>query len=176
MPPAYARNFPREFPRLGNLYSRKSCGTVRYNCIAWAMSECHRPWWPGSAPDGYWPPHLPADETIDNFIAAFQTKGYEVCFGLHHENRFEKVALYVDRRGVPTHAARQSWRGTWFSKLGTNVDIAHNTLGSLEDGLYGTVVLAMKRPWTVKRFATAILLRIRTSHWLRFFCLFRFCL
>ena len=168
MAPAYARNFPRDFPRLGDRYSRKSCSTDQYNCIAWAMSECHKPWWPGSEPDGYWPPDLPADITIENFIAAFRKKGYEVCVGLHHEWRFEKIALYVDRMGKPTHAARQSWRGTWFSKLGTNVDISHGSLYSLEDGLYGTVVQAMKRPWTVERFATAMLLRIKTSHWLRF--------
>src|ERR1035438_2136458 len=124
MPPAYARNFPTNFPRLGNRYSRKSSSTDQYNCIAWAMSECHRPWWPGCVePAGYWPLDLPQDETIENFIVAFQKKGYELCDGTHHEWRFEKVALYANQMGIPTHAARQSWRGTWFSKLGTNVDI-----------------------------------------------------
>jgi len=169
MPPDFARNFPSNFPRLGNQYAMKSSRTDQYNCIAWAMSECYRPWWPGCVePAGYWPPDLPSDETIDNFIAAFQKKGYEICVGAHHEWRYEKVALFADQMGIPTHAARQSWRGAWFSKLGTNVDITHGSLRSLEDGLYGTVVQTMKRPWTTRRIATAVLLRIKTSRWLNF--------
>src|SRR5712692_9736276 len=120
MSSSYAKKFPVEFPLLGTRYQEKSGQTDRYNCIAWAMSECQRPWWPGSAPEGYWPLDLPPDETIDNFIAAFRKKGYVPCVGAHHERRFEKVALYANRRGAPTHAARQSWLGVWFSKLGTN--------------------------------------------------------
>jgi hypothetical protein len=160
----YSRHFPINFPRLGNRYRKKSSYTDKYNCIAWAMSECHRPWWPGSAPEGYWP--LPSsDVTLDNFVAAFKLKGYELCVGAHHEWRFEKVAIYVDRRGEPTHAARQSWRGIWFSKLGSNVDITHESLDALEAGLYGTVVQMMKRSWTVERLTTAGIVRIKTSHW-----------
>jgi len=110
MPAGYAKNFPSNFPRLGANYLKKSSDTDQYNCIAWAMSECHRPWWPGSEPAGYWPPDLPHDETIDNFVEAFRRKGYELCAGAHHEWLFEKVAIYADLKGVPTHAARQPWR------------------------------------------------------------------
>jgi len=163
MPAGYAKNFPSNFPRLGTNYLKKSSDTDQYNCIAWAMSECHRPWWPGSEPAGYWPPDLPHDETIDNFVEAFRRKGYELCAGAHHEWLFEKVAIYADLKGVPTHAARQSWRGVWISKLGQNVDISHATLRHLEDGLYGSVVLVMKRKWTVERFTTALRLRLKTS-------------
>ena len=163
MSPSYAKKFPSEFPRLGSRYKKKSCPTNQYNCIAWAMGECRRPWWPGSAPEGYWPPDLPPDETIDNFISAFRKPGYELCVGTHHEWRFEKVALYADRHGVPTHAARLSWRGVWISKLGRNVDIAHKSPELLDGPLYGTVVHVMRRPWTVRRLAIALILRIRTS-------------
>lgn len=160
----YARRFPTDFPRLGNRYKKKSDNTDRYNCIAWAMSECHRPWWPGCVePAGYWPPTLSEEETIENFIDAFRQKGYELCVGAHHEWRFEKIAIYADRTGVPTHAARQSWSGIWFSKLGQNVDISHRSLDALAQGLYGTVVQTMKRPWTRERLVTAVKLSLKTS-------------
>jgi hypothetical protein len=163
MSPTYANRFPVDFPHLGNRYRKKSSPTWQYNCIAWAMSECKRWWWPGSAPDGYWPPDLSQEVTIDNFIAAFRKNGYDLCIGTHHEWRFEKVALYADQRGVPTHAARLSWRGVWISKLGPNVDITHESHELLDGPLYGTVVQAMKRKWTVNRLATALMLRARTS-------------
>jgi hypothetical protein len=171
MSSGYAKQFPIHFPRLGRRYRKKSCDTDQYNCIAWAMGECHRPWWPGSAPESYWPPDLPPDETIDNFIAAFRKLGYELCVGAHHELRFEKVALYADRHGVPTHAARLSWRGVWISKLGQNVDITHESVDALEAGIYGTVVQIMRRPWTVRRFAGAAIVRVRTSRWIKLRCL-----
>lgn len=163
MASGFARQFPIHFPRLGNRYKKKSCNTEQYNCIAWAMSECHRPWWPGSEPVAYWPSDLSTDVTIDNFIAAFRKKGYELCVGAHHEWRYEKVALYADRAGLPTHAARLSWRGVWISKLGQNVDIAHKSHDLLDGPLYGTVVHVMRRPWTARRLAAALILRIRTS-------------
>jgi hypothetical protein len=171
MSSGYASPFSRDFPHLGNQYQKKSSYTNQYNCIAWAMSECHRPWWPGSAPDGYWPANLPPTLTIDNFVAAFRQKGYELCQGSHHEWRFERVALYADRLGVPTHAARQSWRGVWFSKLGQNIDITHKSLEALEGGTYGAVVHMMKRPWTLQRLATAAIVRIKTSKWTNLRCL-----
>ena len=162
-PPQYAVGFPQQFPRLGQRYQRKSCPTDQYNCIAWAMSECHRPWWPGSAPEGYWPPDLPPDETIDNFVAAFEKKGYRPCVGMHYEWRFEKVVLYADRFGIPTHAARLTLLGIWISKLGSNVDIAHKSPDLLHGPLYGSVVHVLKRSWTPKRLAAAFILRTKTS-------------
>ena len=160
---SYARQFPLIFPQLGHNFKKKSCPTNKYNCIAWAMSECRRPWWPGVAPEAYWPPGLPPDETIENFVHAFQGKGYRLCEGAHFEFLFEKVALYADRRGTPTHAARLSWTGEWISKIGQNVDIKHDTLQGLEGGLYGSVVHLMKRRWTPARIVTAAVLSIRTS-------------
>jgi len=67
---------------------------------------------------------------------------------------------------VPTHAARQYFNGIWFSKIGKNVDITHRSLNVLEGGLYGLVVVMMKRPWTFRRRIDALLFRIRTSHWI----------
>ncbi len=57
---------------------------------------------------------------------------------------FEKVALFVDAAGMPTHAARQVNSGAWTSKLGNSEDIEHE-LRALEGDIYGTVRLILKR-------------------------------
>jgi hypothetical protein len=53
--------------------------------------------------------------------------------------------LFVDARGVPTHAARLLPSGLWTSKLGEWEDIEHD-LHALEGDVYGTVALLLKRP------------------------------
>ena len=162
--PAYARTFRRNFPRLGDRFRKKSDSTTDYNCIAWAIGEIHRPWWPNAAPEYYWPSDLPFTETLDSFIAAFEKYGgYEVCVGAHHEWMYQKIALYVDDQGVPTHAARQTWSGTWHSKIGYNIDLSHKTLDRLAGGLYGSPTCTMRRRWTLARLKMALLLRIKTS-------------
>jgi hypothetical protein len=70
--------------------------------------------------------------------------------GRELEHGVEKVAIYVDCDGVPTHAARQLADGTWTSKLGEWEDIQHDTLEAMEDredlGLgYGKVGLLLRR-------------------------------
>jgi hypothetical protein len=62
----------------------------------------------------------------------------------------EKVAIYVDADGIPTHAARQLADGTWTSKLGEWEDIRHKTLKAMEDGDglglgYGRVAVILRR-------------------------------
>jgi hypothetical protein len=171
MIPAYARSFSRDFPHLGNRFRKKSGTTQDYNCIAWAIGEIHRPWWPDGAPHYYWPPDITPDETLEAFIAAFEKYGgYEVCVGAHHEWRFQKIALYVGDWGEPTHAARQTWTGVWHSKIGDNIDLTHKTLDYLAGGIYGAPACTMKRQWTLERLIAAWLLRIKTSdllEWLR---------
>ena len=83
------------------------------------------------------------------------------------------VGSSADRFGIPTHAARQSWRGIWYSKIGSNVDITHKSPQALEGPAYGVVVQMMKRPWTVRRLAAAAVVRIRTCRWLNHRCLWR---
>jgi hypothetical protein len=61
----------------------------------------------------------------------------------------------VNQRNNVTHATRQVPSGKWTSKLGVNIDIEHNLVGSLEDaGLtdeeYGKVVQFLKRPIKLK--------------------------
>jgi hypothetical protein len=57
---------------------------------------------------------------------------------------FEKIAVFADDDGVPTHAARQLSSGAWTSKLGQAEDIQH-PLRSLEGEIYGKVAIILKR-------------------------------
>ena len=116
-----------------------------YNCIAWAAGDTQHVWWP-LPPYAYWPATAPAVPTIDAFIAAFGTLGYSVCSDGSLEEGFEKVAVYADHDGSPTHAAKQVASGRWSSKLGKSFDIEH-TLEGLEGEKYGTVAVVLSRPF-----------------------------
>jgi hypothetical protein len=117
----------------------------RYNCIAWAAGETGAWWWPGPNPEEeFWPPGVNRVATLDSFREAFATLGYLPCEGEDLEADFEKVAIFANAQGVPTHGARQLSNGRWTSKLGKREDIEH-ALRDLEGTLYGAVVLIMKR-------------------------------
>ena len=97
--------------------------SVEYNCIAWAAGDTGKAWWPSNyqpypSRQYYWPRELPRICTLENFIAAFRLLGYSVCKSFKREIRFEKVAIYVNGLGKPTHMARQLETGKWTSKLG----------------------------------------------------------
>jgi hypothetical protein len=97
-----------------------------YNCIAWAANEDFRVWWPDPRYIGYWPDGIAREETVEAFVAAYATLGYEPCDNGDLEQGFEKIALYL-HQGKPTHAARQLATGSWSSKLGPNIDVEHDT-------------------------------------------------
>src|SRR5437588_9047776 len=85
-----------------------------YNCIAWAAGETHAWWWPGQdVSKEYWPPGVPREQTRDAFVAAFATLGYAVCEGEAPEAGYEKIALFADAAGRPTHAP-----GNWPAAVG----------------------------------------------------------
>jgi hypothetical protein len=127
-------------------YQVTSPATDGYNCIAWAAGATNFWWWPFGDPNWtYWPENVPRQETLDAFRDAFATLGYVVCDHPDVEPGFEKIALFADARGCPTHAARQLSSGRWTSKLGQLEDIEHD-LRDLEGTEYGVVALLMKRP------------------------------
>jgi hypothetical protein len=99
-------------------------------------------WWEPD-PDNtyYWPPSVPREYTVSAFVAAYRSIGYQPCGNSLPEAGSEKVALYADSDGSPTHTARQLPCGQWTSKLGTFEDIEHLTLECLNGGLYGQAVL-----------------------------------
>ena len=135
------------FPGLASSeYAETSLATRRYNCIAWAAGDEHRWWWPEPFPHAYWPEGTPRVATLESFIAAYATLGFERSADGGYQPGIEKVALFADDRGVPTHAARQLSDGRWTSKLGRSEDIRHE-LKALEGDVYGKVACFLERPW-----------------------------
>lgn len=136
------------FPNLAaSGYVLKSKQTEEYNCIAWAAGDEEKWWWPSLDPDlSYWPPGVRRERSLQCFIEAYETLGYEVCETPVLEEGFEKVAIYVNDKGLPTHAARQLPNGVWASKLGELEDIWHMSLSGVEGKDYGTASTTLKRP------------------------------
>ncbi len=135
------------FPGLAKSdYDITSRATADYNCIAWAAGNVNK-WWEPS-PDYYWPPSVPYEYTLDAYIKAYEILGYNVCHDDKYENGFEKIAIYNDSYGMPTHAARQLSSGKWTSKLGEAEDIEHTALDGLVSLVYGSVAVILKRPFT----------------------------
>jgi hypothetical protein len=117
--------------------------TRLYNCIAWAAGDDANWWWPTNAAGDalrYWPVGGPREETL----TAFATLDFTECANEFLETDFEKVALFVDARGAPSHAARQLPTGLWTSKLGQWEDIEHE-LHALKGEIYGAVAMLLKR-------------------------------
>jgi hypothetical protein len=119
--------------------------TPQYNCIAWAANDSRRWWHPRREKPNYWPPGVLRSETVASFVAAFSTLGYDVCENGELEAAYEKVVIYVDPAGIPTHMARQLPDGRWASKLGNAHDIEHATPGGVCGHKYGVVSTFLKR-------------------------------
>ena len=79
----------------------------RYNCIARAAGDDGKWWWPGrNLEEEYWPPSVARVETLEAFRQAFASLGFIECPGNALESGFEKIALFANDKGHPTHAAR----------------------------------------------------------------------
>jgi len=140
------KNIEKLFPNLKYFgYKTESPATINYNCIAWAAGDDQAVWWPDSQYLGYWPDGAPRAENLEAFVKAFEKLGYTTCDTAEYEKNFEKVAIYTDPFGVPTHAARQLDSGRWTSKLGQLEDIEHDING-LSDSEYGFIAVYMKKP------------------------------
>ena len=123
------------------LCEERSPKTRLYNCIAFAMEDRERNWWPKRP--CYWPRGVRAESSIAAFAALFTSYGYHRCPSPDLEPGYAKIALYA--RGVrPTHAARQLSSGNWASKIGGLEDIEH-TLEVLEGEKYGRVVRIFRK-------------------------------
>ncbi|HWN10710.1 MAG TPA: hypothetical protein VNO50_15835 [Pyrinomonadaceae bacterium] len=145
-----------KFPKLSSGgYSIESRQDGSYNCVAFAIGNPTRNWQWMPYPTGgyYWPPGIEGDDTIQTWTKVFSIHGYRQCENGDFEPGVEKIVLYTDPDGVPTHVARQDIaRGTWISKLGKGHDIQHDQYEALEgfDGHeYGVAVRFMSRPRTL---------------------------
>lgn len=139
------RAMHRDFPRL----TAENCRPTSpydegYNCIAWAAGDTEYWWWPDAMGQAYWPPDVPRAETIEAFVQAFGLQGYTQLSDDAVEPQKQKVAIYTDPSGKPTHAARQLPDGWWASKLGQQIDIEHE-LAALDGPAYGTVAVILAR-------------------------------
>lgn len=130
----------------GAEYEVTSPSSRAYNCVAWSLDDSARWWWPAPMGGYYWPQHLPVLPGMDTFTAPFREEGYAECESADLEPSIEKVAVYGDARGEPTHVARQLSNGWWASKLGVAADIEHAALRAIEGGFFGKVLLLMARP------------------------------
>lgn len=138
--------FDQAFPHLvSEGYRETSARTENYNCIAWAAGDTTQWWWPDQFNQYYWPNEAPRAETLQAFIEAYELSGYTPCETSTYEHGYEKVAIYVDVSGKPTHAARQLSDGTWTSKLGVYIDITHYTLRGVEGPKYGAAIQFLSR-------------------------------
>jgi hypothetical protein len=173
----------QDFPNLTNANHRVTSDPVEeQNCIAFAIGDKIRWWWPipdfpGPLPSPYfWPLTCPLEATIEAFVFALGTVGFESCPPTEDgrlEDHVEKIAIFStwvsDKAGVrkePTHAAIQSplRNGKWRSKMGADEDIEHDTLAALAGKLYGEVDLFMKRPFAARKAALARLRQRMPSH------------
>ncbi|HEV3080765.1 MAG TPA: hypothetical protein VGY66_13335 [Gemmataceae bacterium] len=140
------------FPKLRTSpYRVTSPRTKDYNCIAWAAGDVSRWWWPDDDTDNdaiHWPPGIALEETVSAFVAAFATLGYSACANEAYEVGLEKIALFADATGLPTHAARQAPNGRWTCKLGFLEDIEHG-LHDLDGSMYGAVARILARKVTI---------------------------
>ena len=136
----------RVFPNLAKSDAKKkSSETANYNCIAWAANETRRRWWP-RASGYYWPANIRDDDSLEAFVEAFATLGYEPCTEAHQEPGYEKVAVYAFA-GHVKHMARSLDNGKWTSKLGDLEDIEHelDDLTSIFQNGYGETVQILRR-------------------------------
>lgn len=136
------------FPNTFGRFDMTSKPDDSYNCIAWSVNDVHQYWWPTDFyyPGLYWPAGASRDLTIKAFVDMFEYMYFKRCDNREYEPGYDKVALYADALGIPTHAARW-WEedGGWSSKLGEENDIRHHTLEALEGSDYGRVVQILTR-------------------------------
>ncbi|WP_018289650.1 hypothetical protein [Verrucomicrobium sp. 3C] len=134
------------FPQLtAGSYAVTSRAQFDYNCVAWALGETIRWWWPDESEVSYWPEGVRRHETLEAFVEAFRLFGFEECQNPDLEPGWQKIAIYGHEDGCPTHAARQLADGTWTSKLGRLEDISHANLDQLTGSAYGRPVLFLRR-------------------------------
>jgi hypothetical protein len=129
------------FPKLIN-YIPTSPKTTLYNCLAWALGDSQRWWWPTQRRGVYWPAGMRCDNSIEAFDEFFVGGGASIVTEQSFESGFIKVALFA-MGAVPKHVSRQLANGMWTSKMGSSLDISHSLL-DVEGPEYGDLVRIYK--------------------------------
>ena len=128
-----------------NNFKITSPETPDYNCIAWAAEEDNRWWEPDPMGDYYWPEGISRQYNLGVYIQAYEVLGYKQCDDTRLESAFKKIAIYIDAKGCPTHAARQLSNGVWTSKLGQCFDVEHDFIIEWPDAVVGIYPLSLSR-------------------------------
>ena len=63
--------------------------------------------------------------SLESFQAVFATPGYGICESAELETGWDKIAVFANAAGTPTHVARQLANGHWTDKPGRAEDIEH---------------------------------------------------
>ena len=147
MPPPPEEELELAFPGLvGTDWEIASPQDATYNCVAFALADTERWWWPfGLPPSGtYWPDDAPRAETLEAFRVTLGSIGFAPTDTEALAEGVSKIALFA--KGTrPIHVAVQRQDGQWASKLGTQWDIIH-PLRALEGEEYGEVWGIFARP------------------------------
>lgn len=117
----------------------------RYNCIAFAAGDDSKCWWPDAMNLYYWHPEVKRENSLEAFCLIFSKLGYLSCESGDLEIGFDRIAIFTDGNGLPTHCARQTQKGAWLSKLGQFFDIEHVSVDGVTGSAYGKVAVFMKR-------------------------------
>jgi len=135
------------FPALAVFgYKILSRPTDRYDCVAWAAGDTTRWWWPDLKGKRYWPENVERKRTLDVFKKVFENLGYFICDNGNFEEGYDKIAIYVNENGKPTHVTRQFWKNVWISKIGEWELVEYYNVNALYDGICGDIAVFMKRP------------------------------
>lgn len=131
----------KDFPNMNKRNHRiVSPYTDTYNCWAHALGMDDRWCSPDRSAKSVWPLGIRYENTVEAWILVFELYDYTPCNSPQFEKGIEKVAIYVNLAGVPTHAARQTPNGQWTSKIGDCEGIMHKDLRTLEGNYYGTAM------------------------------------
>jgi hypothetical protein len=130
-----------------------SPATALYNCVAWAVRCENRIIWPDEEKIHAWPTNLPREDSSDNFLAFFRMCHFTDTDNNFDEAGMEYIAIYTKDK-IVTHIARTTdsdlyrnkWK--WTSKLGSEADIHHVDLTTIENETYGRAAYFMKRRYS----------------------------
>ena len=141
------------FPRLNSSnYRVTSPKSGDYNCVAWAVGIDDQQIWPDGTDDieeeFVWPDDVRNDESVQAFIAYFESIGYSLCDNPTLEEGLMKIAVFI-KDNFPTHVSRQLPTGKWSSKMGVDdVDIEHDDLDCISGAAYGEAEVFLKKEQT----------------------------
>lgn len=67
----------------------------KYNCISWSLKIKNKRIWPNNDKEWDWPPELPLNDTLDNFIDFYKLNGFEDSNDFSYEKDYYKIAIML---------------------------------------------------------------------------------